>query len=31
VRAVLDIGGKLEAIVPAQRYRDELPEAAHAE
>ena len=30
-RAVLDTGGKLEVIVPARRYRDELPAAAHAE
>jgi hypothetical protein len=29
-RAVLDTGGQLEAIVPATRYRDGLPEAAHA-
>ncbi len=28
-RAILDLGGKLEAVVPAQRYRDELPAAAH--
>ena len=30
-RAVLGTGGKLEVIVPARRYRDELPAAAHAE
>ncbi|HKT04919.1 MAG TPA: hypothetical protein VJT31_35845 [Rugosimonospora sp.] len=30
-RAVLDAGGKLEVFVPAQRYRDALPESAHAE
>ncbi|HXL17239.1 MAG TPA: hypothetical protein VN961_06940 [Streptosporangiaceae bacterium] len=30
-RAVLDAGGTLEAIVPAERYRDELPAAAHPE
>ena len=29
-RAVLDMGGQLEVIVPATRYRDGLPEAAHA-
>jgi hypothetical protein len=29
-RAVLDAGGKLEVIVPAARYRDGLPESAHA-
>ena len=28
--AVLDAGGQLEVIVPAARYRDGLPEAAHA-
>lgn len=28
--AVLDIGGELEVIVPAERYRDGLPAAAHA-
>jgi hypothetical protein len=28
-RAVLDAGGKLEAYVPAARYRDALPESAH--
>jgi hypothetical protein len=29
-RAVLDVGGQLEVIVPAARYRDGLPESAHA-
>ena len=29
-RAVLDLGGQLEVIVPATRYRDGLPESAHA-
>lgn len=29
-RAVLDMGGQLEVIVPASRYRDGLPESAHA-
>jgi len=29
-RAVLDLGGQLEVIVPAARYRDGLPESAHA-
>ena len=28
-RAVLDLGGQLEVIVPASRYRDGLPESAH--
>lgn len=28
-RAVLDLGGELEAVVPAARYRDELPAEAH--
>jgi len=28
-RAVLDLGGQLEVIVPAARYRDGLPESAH--
>jgi hypothetical protein len=28
-RAVLDLGGTLEAVVPARRCRDELPAAAH--
>jgi hypothetical protein len=30
-RAILDLGGRLEAVIPAQRYRDELPTAAHRE
>jgi hypothetical protein len=30
-RAVLDAGGALEVFVPAARYRDGLPEAAHRE
>lgn len=29
-RAVLDCGGLLEVIVPADEYRDGLPETAHA-
>jgi hypothetical protein len=29
-RAVLDAGGRLEVIVPAAKYRDGLPEFAHA-
>jgi hypothetical protein len=29
-QAVLDAGGQLEVIVPAARYRDGLPEPAHA-
>jgi len=29
-QAVLDAGGQLEVIIPAARYRDGLPEAAHA-
>jgi hypothetical protein len=29
-QAVLDAGGQLEIIVPAARYRDGLPESAHA-
>lgn len=29
-RAVLDAGGQLDVIVPAARYRDGLPESAHA-
>lgn len=28
-RAVVDLGGELEVIVPAARYRDALPEFAH--
>jgi hypothetical protein len=30
-RAVLDLGGDIEAVIPAGRYRDELPWQAHAE
>jgi hypothetical protein len=30
-RAVLDLGGKIEAVVPAEKYRDGLPAPAHAE
>lgn len=30
-RAILEIGGKLEILVPAQLYRDALPEYAHHE
>lgn len=30
-RAVLDAGGQLEVIVPAERYRAGLPSAAHAD
>ena len=30
-RAVIDLGDNLEVFVPAARYRDALPEAAHAE
>jgi hypothetical protein len=29
-QAVLDVGGRLEVIVPAAQYRDGLPESAHA-
>jgi hypothetical protein len=29
-RAILDVGGRLEVIVPAAQYRDGLPETAHA-
>jgi hypothetical protein len=29
-RAILDAGGRLEVIIPAEQYRDGLPEAAHA-
>jgi hypothetical protein len=29
-QAVLDAGGQLDVIVPAARYRDGLPESAHA-
>ncbi len=28
-RAVLDYGGRLEVVVPAERYRDNLPAEAH--
>lgn len=28
-RAVVDVGGKLEVIVPASKYRDALPEGTH--
>lgn len=30
-RAVLDLGGDIEAVIPAEKYRDELPGQAHAE
>lgn len=30
-RAIVDLGGVLEVVVPAVRYRDALPERAHAE
>lgn len=30
-RAVLDHGGMIEAVVPAEKYREGLPEDAHAE
>jgi hypothetical protein len=30
-RAVTDLGGSLEAIIPASRYRDSLPAGAHSE
>src|SRR6266581_2645784 len=30
-RAVIDLGGKLEAIIPAEEYRQGLPAEAHAE
>jgi hypothetical protein len=30
-RAVVDSGGALEAVIPAARYRERLPEGAHAE
>lgn len=30
-RAVLDRGGDVEVIIPAQRYREQLPEEAHRE
>jgi hypothetical protein len=29
-RALVDLGGQLEVVVPAARYRDALPESAHA-
>lgn len=29
-RAVLDLGGNIEVVVPAEKYRDELPEQARA-
>lgn len=28
-QAILDVGGELEVVVPAKKYRDGLPEAAH--
>jgi len=28
-RALVDLGGQLEVVVPAARYRDALPESAH--
>lgn len=30
-RAVTDLGGRIEAVVPAELYRDGLPEQAHTE
>lgn len=30
-RAVLDLGGHLEVVVPAEQYRDRLPVEAHAD
>ena len=30
-RAVLDLGGDIEAVIPAEQYRDGLPAQAHAE
>lgn len=30
-RAVSDLGGKIEAVIPASRYREGLPEDSHAE
>lgn len=30
-RAVLDLGGKLEVVIPAEQYRSGLPAEAHAE
>ncbi|MGH3321286.1 MAG: hypothetical protein ACRDN9_14140 [Streptosporangiaceae bacterium] len=29
-RAVLDMGGSLEVLIPAPKYREGLPEASHA-
>lgn len=29
-RVVLDLGGRIEAVIPAAEYRDRLPQAAHA-
>jgi hypothetical protein len=30
-RAIVDLGGRIEVVIPATRYRDALPEEAHAE
>jgi hypothetical protein len=30
-RAALDLGGNIEVVIPAERYRDELPAQAHAD
>jgi hypothetical protein len=30
-RAVIDLGGTLEAVIPAEKYRESLPAEAHAE
>jgi hypothetical protein len=30
-RAVVDLGGEIEAVVPAEQYRDGLPRQAHGE
>jgi len=30
-RAITDVGGRLEVVIPAERYRDVLPEAARAD
>lgn len=30
-RAVLDLGGQLEVVIPAEQYRDRLPQEAHAD
>jgi|SRR5712691_7128433 len=30
-RAVLDLGGNIEVVIPAEKYRDELPAQAHAD